>query len=106
MCVCPHALAAATAPRQVAEVSKSVATGCGVMKGQPDPPLLPDDQYPEWLWTLLKPSPTVKELLAKYESKGLNMYEVRCSTIHPDCLMMMMTSCLCKLRFHSVLSRA
>jgi large subunit ribosomal protein L54 len=28
-------------------------TGLSVMKDQPDPVALPDDQYPDWLWTLL-----------------------------------------------------
>lgn len=28
-------------------------TGLSVLKDQPDPVALPDDQYPDWLWTIL-----------------------------------------------------
>ncbi|RXK36306.1 hypothetical protein M231_06442 [Tremella mesenterica] len=28
-------------------------TGLAVLKDQPDPVALPDDQYPDWLWTVL-----------------------------------------------------
>jgi large subunit ribosomal protein L54 len=28
-------------------------TGLSVLKDQPDPVALPDDQYPDWLWPLL-----------------------------------------------------
>ena len=34
-------------------------TGLSVVKDQPDPVALPDDQYPAWLWTILDDS-TVK----------------------------------------------
>jgi large subunit ribosomal protein L54 len=27
--------------------------GLSILKDQPDPVALPDDQYPDWLWTLL-----------------------------------------------------
>ncbi|CAG9460145.1 unnamed protein product [Pedinophyceae sp. YPF-701] len=36
-----------------------------ILKGEPNPQLLPDDQYPDWLWTLLDPKPTLTELKAK-----------------------------------------
>jgi len=28
-------------------------TGLSILKDQPDPVALPDDQYPSWLWTIL-----------------------------------------------------
>jgi hypothetical protein len=31
----------------------TVLTGLSVIKDQPDPVALPDDQYPAWLWTVL-----------------------------------------------------
>ena len=31
-------------------------TGLSVVKDQPDPVALPDDQYPAWLWTILDDS--------------------------------------------------
>jgi large subunit ribosomal protein L54 len=31
----------------------TVLTGLSVIKDQPDPIALPDDQYPAWLWTVL-----------------------------------------------------
>jgi large subunit ribosomal protein L54 len=31
-------------------------TGLSTLKDQPDPVALPDDQYPDWLWTLLSDS--------------------------------------------------
>lgn len=62
---------------RIGELSKTTATGCGLLKNEPDPPLLPDDAYPAWLWKLIDPMPTVKELTAKYHSEGLNMQEVR-----------------------------
>ncbi|KAI9229476.1 MAG: mitochondrial 54S ribosomal protein YmL37 [Piptocephalis tieghemiana] len=32
--------------------------GLNVYKGKKDPVALRDDEYPEWLWTLLDPKPT------------------------------------------------
>ena len=31
----------------------TVLSGLSVIKDQPDPIALPDDQYPSWLWTIL-----------------------------------------------------
>jgi large subunit ribosomal protein L54 len=33
----------------------TVLVGLNWLKGQPDVVALPDDQYPPWLWDLLKP---------------------------------------------------
>ena len=32
------------------------------MKDGKDPELMPDDQYPDWLWTLLEPRKTLRQL--------------------------------------------
>lgn len=31
----------------------TVLSGLSILKDQPDPVALPDDQYPAWLWTIL-----------------------------------------------------
>jgi len=36
-----------------------------IKKGGSHPKLLPHDQYPDWLWTLLDPKPVLSELMAK-----------------------------------------
>lgn len=61
------------------------AVGTGVVpisifENQPDPPLLPREAYPAWLWTLLDKQPTLKELAQKYErhgESGLNETEAK-----------------------------
>ena len=40
---------------------------------RPDPVILPDDQYPEWLWELTKPRPTLAELNHKFEHDRDNL---------------------------------
>lgn len=42
-------------------------TGLSVLKDQPDPVALPDDQYPDWLWTLL---PDPKAAAGKGQESG------------------------------------
>lgn len=59
------------------ELSKEVATGCGLMKGEPDPPLKADAEYPSWLFELLQPRATTRELAKAYQEEGLTMDEVR-----------------------------
>jgi large subunit ribosomal protein L54 len=44
----------------------TVLTGLSVIKDQPDPIALPDDQYPAWLWTVLDDN---KAKLEKGEKK-------------------------------------
>jgi len=43
------------------------------MKGQGDPPIKPDSEYPPWLWGLLIPEPTGKDLAGQYEGLGLSI---------------------------------
>ncbi|GAX73989.1 hypothetical protein CEUSTIGMA_g1439.t1 [Chlamydomonas eustigma] len=57
-------------PKRTGELSNEVATGCALMKGESDPPLKPDSEYPDWLWKLLDPAPTASELQKKYERTG------------------------------------
>lgn len=64
-----------------AGLSKEVATGVNILKGGSDPPLLPDEEYPEWLWELADPEPTLFELRRRYEAAGkdiehMEMHEV------------------------------
>lgn len=33
-----------------------------MMKGEVDPPLLPDAEYPSWLWKLTEPQPMLSQL--------------------------------------------
>lgn len=53
-----------------AGLSKEVATGVNILKGGSDPTLLPDDEYPEWLWELADSGPTLNELRRRYEAAG------------------------------------
>uniref|UniRef100_A0A7S2X0T2 Large ribosomal subunit protein mL54 n=1 Tax=Chloropicon primus TaxID=1764295 RepID=A0A7S2X0T2_9CHLO len=36
--------------------------GINYKKGGTDPKILPDGEYPEWLWTMIDPKPTLSEL--------------------------------------------
>jgi Mitochondrial ribosomal protein L37 len=56
-------------------MSTEVVTGVNLLKSGTDPPLLPDDQYPEWLWKLAEPEATLSELQRKPED-DLSLEEV------------------------------
>eukprot|EP00798_Chlamydomonas_sp_ICE-L_P006868 gene6868-30843_t len=64
-------------PRKTGELSSEVATGCALMKGEEDPKLLPNDQYPPWLFKLLQPPPAAGLLEKKYEGTGLSLMEMQ-----------------------------
>ncbi len=51
------------------------------MKGEQDPKLLPDSEYPAWLFKLLDAAPATGELQKTYEGAGLNMLQVRLTII-------------------------
>lgn len=51
-------------------------TGCAIRKGESDPPILPDSEYPAWLFELMKPEPTVAELERMYQHEGLELHHV------------------------------
>ena len=46
--------------------------GVNILKNGSDPELKPDDEYPEWLWKLTKPLPSLGELAMKYKAGGLD----------------------------------
>ncbi len=68
-------------PKRTGELSSEVATGCALLKGEQDPPLKPDSDYPDWLWRLLDPQLSASELQKAYESSeargGLTMNQVQ-----------------------------
>lgn len=76
MIILPVRAASPAGPRKTGELSKEVATGCGLMKGEADPPLKADAEYPAWLWKLLEPAPSGNELEKAYKEGGLSMEEV------------------------------
>lgn len=43
-------------------MSKEVCTGLNILKKGTDPALRPDDELPEWLWTLAETPKTLNEL--------------------------------------------
>jgi hypothetical protein len=45
--------AADRGPAKTGELSRDVVPGLAANKGDAEPPLRPDDEYPPWLWTLL-----------------------------------------------------
>lgn len=48
------------------------------MKGEADPPIKADSEYPDWLFKLLDPQPSAGELQKAYEGPaGLTMPQVR-----------------------------
>ena len=71
------ALALGTGPKKIGELSKEEATGCALLKGEADPKILPDSEYPAWLFKLLEPAPTANELQQKYDGAGLTLQQVR-----------------------------
>ncbi|KAG2446451.1 hypothetical protein HYH02_008443 [Chlamydomonas schloesseri] len=64
-------------PRVVGELSREVVTGCGLLKNEADPPIKPDAEYPAWLFKMLDPRPTIKELEKAYTGGGLTIPELR-----------------------------
>ena len=64
-------------PKKTGELSKDTATGVAILKGQNDPPLKADSEYPAWLFKLLETEATVVELQRAYEGPGLTLSQVR-----------------------------
>jgi large subunit ribosomal protein L54 len=56
-------------------MSKDVITGLNINKGGSDPPLKPDEEYPEWLWKLATPEKTLGEL-RRTDSESLTYDDV------------------------------
>lgn len=53
-------------------MSKEYATGCNVFSEGEDPKLKPDEEYPDWLWELITPPPTAKQIRQKVEQIGMD----------------------------------
>lgn len=64
-------------PKRVGELSQDTATGVAIVKGEEDPRLKSDNEYPDWLWKLLEPRPLVSELQRLYEGPGLTLEQMR-----------------------------
>ncbi|XP_078433039.1 large ribosomal subunit protein mL54-like [Wolffia australiana] len=47
------------------EVKKTTVVGANILKDGADPKILPDEEYPEWLWRLLDKRPPLSELQRK-----------------------------------------
>jgi large subunit ribosomal protein L54 len=56
------------------EMSKEVCTGVNIFTEGEDPELKPDDEYPDWLWDLAQPKPSVKQLKQKLEEVGFEAF--------------------------------
>ncbi|KAK4267272.1 hypothetical protein QN277_024072 [Acacia crassicarpa] len=60
--------AAADAPKASTlskEVKSSTVVGANILKEGSDPKILPDSEYPDWLWHLLDKRPALSELRRK-----------------------------------------
>jgi large subunit ribosomal protein L54 len=64
-------------PAKTGSLSAEVVTGVAIRKGESDPPILPDSEYPAWLFELMKPEPSVAELERMYKAEGLELHQVR-----------------------------
>lgn len=47
---------------EAAAAEQPIAAGLNMMKGETDPPLLPDAEYPSWLWQLSEPQAMLSQL--------------------------------------------
>ncbi len=47
---------------EAAAAEQPIAAGLNMMKGEADPPLLPDAEYPSWLWQLSEPQAMLSQL--------------------------------------------
>lgn len=63
-------------PAKTGQLSSEVVTGCAIKKGESDPVIMPDAEYPAWLFELMTPEPTVAELERMYASEGLTLPQV------------------------------
>ncbi|KAK9916818.1 hypothetical protein WJX75_007397 [Coccomyxa subellipsoidea] len=57
--------AAWTISRGAGTLSTTTATGVNYFKKGEDPPLKDDSEYPDWLWTIHEPPPTLYSLQKK-----------------------------------------
>jgi len=64
--------AAASGPQTSASAPAdltAVVHGLNIMKEGADPAIRPDSEYPEWVWTLHKPLPTLEDLKVRYAAE-------------------------------------
>lgn len=64
-------------PAKVGQLSAQAVTGCAIKKGQEDPPIKPDSEYPPWLFELMKPEASLMELERVYATEGLALGDLR-----------------------------
>jgi hypothetical protein len=57
-------------------MSAEAVTGVAIKKGESDPAIKPDDQYPAWLFSMIQPEASVMELERMYATEGLALHEV------------------------------
>ena len=78
----PLALAAARAPpaANLAALRLLLSGGetakVNILREGSDPPVLDDAEYPDWLWTVHEPLPSLQELTAKFEADPDSMTSV------------------------------
>ena len=58
-------------PAKTGELTRDVVPGLAVNKGDPEPSLKPDSEYPSWLWTLLGDQAAGAEASASAASASL-----------------------------------
>ena len=63
----PAKAAPAAVKKKVSADLDNVCAGLNIMKGGADPEIKPDSEYPDWVFELHKPKPTLAELQARYE---------------------------------------
>ena len=82
----PKKGAEVAAPKQAADYNPDVVTGLnvfkdgkdilpGILAGGKDPEIRPDSEYPDWVFKLHEPLPTLDELKKKYKEQPENFSE-------------------------------
>lgn len=71
-------------PAKSGKLSAESVTGCSLKKGESDPAIKEDSEYPAWLFELMKPEATVAELERLYHSEGLNLAQVGTNVLSSD----------------------
>ena len=62
------ATTAKSAASAAAVLSSPTVLGSNILKDGKDAELKPDSEYPEWIWTLHKPQPSVQDLMAAHQA--------------------------------------
>ncbi|CAL9104244.1 unnamed protein product [Musa textilis] len=58
------------------EVKSTTVAGANILKDGADPKIMPDSEYPDWLWCLLDKCPTLSELRRK-DSESLPFEDLK-----------------------------